>query len=140
MFSFCFPFFSGIQGNSSSQLKLAPYSSILTNRHIVDFYEISEARNHQGKYFTIPWPAYEEIYMKDGIDFIHRKVLFNLNDEEIDHLLVRLKQINRIVAFTYENLAVFTRQKFHKFFMNDCRMSELKRTVDQRNVLRKLVG
>ena len=75
-------------------------------------------------------------YMENRVNFIHRKILFHLYDEEVDHLFVRLKQVNGIVAFTDEDLAVFAGQEFHEFFVNDGRMSKFERTIDQRYVVR----
>lgn len=69
--------------------------------------------------------------MEDGVDFIHREVLLNLNDEEVDHLFVRLKQVDRIVAFTNEDLAVFARQELHELLVDDGRVPEFEGAVHE---------
>ena len=61
------------------------------------------------------------------------------DDEEVDHLLVGLKQVNWIIAFTNKDLTVFTWQKFHELLVNESRMPKFERTVDQGYVMRMVM-
>ena len=74
--------------------------------------------------------------MKDGVDFIHRKIFLDLNDEEVDHLLVRLKQVNGVVTLTNKDLTVFAGQKLHELLVDDGGMPKFERTIDQGYVVR----
>jgi hypothetical protein len=69
--------------------------------------------------------------MENRVDFIHREVFLNLNDEEVDHFFVRLKQINRIVTFTNEDLAVFARQELHELLVDDGRVPKFEGAVHE---------
>lgn len=67
--------------------------------------------------------------MKDGVDGFHIEVLLNLNNKEVNHLLIRLQQVYRIITLTNQDLAIFIRKKLQEFLMNQSRMSEFKRTI-----------
>ena len=132
----CCLFSSKNPNSSSSQWIRAQYSSDLTRLCIAEFCGRLGARSHQGKCFPSPLPNLTLSYMKNGVDFIHWKVLLDLNDEKIDHLFIRLKQVNWIVTFTNEDLAIFTGQELHILLVNDCRVSEFEGTVHEWYVVR----
>lgn len=77
--------------------------------------------------------------MKNGIDWLHIEVFFNFDDEKVDHFLIWLKQVNRVVTFTNKDLAIFTGKELQIFLMNNGRMSEFEWTVDQRDVMRIII-
>ena len=57
--------------------------------------------------------------MENRVNRLHVEILLHLNYEEIDHLLVRLQKVDRVVTLAYENLAIFAGQKLQEFFMDD---------------------
>ena len=62
--------------------------------------------------------------MENRVNRLHVEIFLHLNYEEIDHLLVRLQQIYRVVALAYQNLAVFAGQKLQEFLVDDGGMPE----------------
>lgn len=52
------------------------------------------------------------------VDFGHREVLLHFDDEEVDHFLIRLQQVDGVLAFAYENFSLFAWQKLSVFFVN----------------------
>lgn len=74
--------------------------------------------------------------MKDCVHWMHWESLFHLNDEEIYRLLITLKNVNWVIAFTNENFVLFWREKFSESAIADCRTAELKWSIQQRYVLR----
>lgn len=69
------------------------------------------------------------------VDFGHGKVLFHLNNEEVDHFLVRLQQIDRVLTLTDQDLCLFVGEKFRVLLVDDAEMFELEGRVHQRYVM-----
>jgi hypothetical protein len=63
--------------------------------------------------------------MKDLVYFGHGKVLLDFNDEEVDHFLIRLQQVDRILALADEDFCLLAGQKLGVFLMDDGGVSEL---------------
>jgi hypothetical protein len=66
-----------------------------------------------------PSPVYTNSYMEYLVDLGHREVLLHFDDEEVDHFLIRLQQVDGVLAFAYENFSLFARQKLSVFFVDD---------------------
>lgn len=74
--------------------------------------------------------------MEDLVDFGHREVVLHLNDEEIDHLLIGLQQVDGVLAFADEYFCLFAGEELGVFFVDDGEMAELEGGVDQGEVVR----
>lgn len=72
--------------------------------------------------------------MENGVDLVHRESLFNLNDEKVYRLLVPLQNINRVVAFTNQNLVLFRREKLRVSSVAYRSATEFKWCIEKRNV------
>lgn len=75
-------------------------------------------------------------YVEDLIYLGHGEVLFYFDDEEIDHLLIRLQKIDGVLTLTYQYFCLLCGKEFGVFFMDNGEMSELKRRVDKGQVVR----
>ena len=49
--------------------------------------------------------------MENGVDLVHRESLFNLNDEKVYRLFIALQNVNRVIAFTNQNLVLLRREE-----------------------------
>ena len=67
--------------------------------------------------------------MKDAIDAVHGEAFFHLDNEEIDHFLVRLKQVDRVVTLANKDLGLLARQELYELLVTDRVVTELERRV-----------
>jgi hypothetical protein len=58
--------------------------------------------------------------MENAVNRLHGETFLHLNNKEVDALLITLKQVNRIVAFTYQNLVLLVWKELSKFIIGDC--------------------
>ena len=63
------------------------------------------------------------------VDLGHGEVLFHLNNEEVNHFLIRLQQIDRVLTLTDENFCLLTGEEFSVLLMDYAEMFELKGRV-----------
>lgn len=49
--------------------------------------------------------------MENGVNLVHRESLFNLNNEKVYRLFIALQNVNRVIAFTNQNLVLFRREE-----------------------------
>ena len=78
--------------------------------------------------------------MENGINGLHREGLLNLNDEKVDHFLIRLQQVDRVIALANQNLTILAGQKLDELLMYQGRVPELEGTVDKGNVVGVVLG
>ena len=62
--------------------------------------------------------------MEERIDRIHGEVIFHLDNKEVDHLFIRLEEVDGIVTTTNKDLAIFRRKHFGILLVDDGGMSE----------------
>lgn len=65
------------------------------------------------------------------IDLGHGKVFFHLNNEKVDHFLIRLQQVDRVLTLTDQDFCLFVGEEFCVLLVDDTEMSELERRVYQ---------
>lgn len=65
------------------------------------------------------------------VDLGHGEIFFHLNNEKIDHFLIRLQQIDRVLALTDQDFCLFVGEKFCVLLVDNAEMSELERRVYQ---------
>lgn len=118
-------------GNSSSQWKLFRYCGGQTNQRIIEFCGRRGSRNHLGRSFPVPLPKCCNLYVEDGVDRLHGKIFLHFDYEEIDHLLIRLKEVDGIVAFTDEYFAFLAGYELEEFFVDDGGVSKFEGAVDE---------
>ncbi len=73
--------------------------------------------------------------MKDSVNGLHGEGLLDLNNEKVDHFLIGLQQVDRIVALADQDLAVLAGQEFDVLFMDEGGVSEFEGAVYKRNVV-----
>lgn len=63
------------------------------------------------------------------VDFGHGEVFFHLNNEEVDHFLIRLQQIDRILTLTNKDFCLLVGEEFSVLLVDYAEMLELKGRV-----------
>lgn len=76
-----------------------------------------------------PLTLLTDTYMENLVDLGHGEVFFHLNNEKVDHFLIRLQQIDRVLTLAYEDFCLFTGKEFSVLLVNDAKMLELKGRV-----------
>ena len=89
---------------------------------------------------TRPWPELADCYVKDLVDLGHREVLLHLDDEEVYHLLIRLEEVDWVLALADEDFCLFAGQEFGIFFVDDGGMAELEGRVHQGQIVGIVLG
>ena len=65
------------------------------------------------------------------VDLGHGEVFFHLNNEKVDHFLIRLQQVDRVLTLTDQDFCLFVGEEFRVLLVDDAEMSELERRVYQ---------
>lgn len=73
--------------------------------------------------------------MKNVVDGLHREGLLHLDDEEVDHFLIRLQQVDGVVALTDQDLSLLVGQELRVLFVDDGGVLELEGGVHEREVV-----
>ena len=75
--------------------------------------------------------------MKNGVNLLHRESLFDLNDKKVNWLFVALKNVDRVIAFAYQNFVFFTGEELRILAVTYGCASELEGCIQQWDVLRE---
>jgi hypothetical protein len=67
--------------------------------------------------------------MKDVVNRLHGEVLLNFDDKKVYIFLIRLQEIDRIVALANQNFIVFTWEKLSEFTVVNCRVFKFERSI-----------
>lgn len=65
------------------------------------------------------------------VDLGHGEVFFHLNNEKVDHLLIRLQQVDRVLTLTDQDFCLFVGEEFCVLLVDDAEMLELEGRVYQ---------
>lgn len=73
--------------------------------------------------------------MENVVDGLHREGLLHLDDEEVDHFLIRLQQVDGVVALADQDLSLLVGQELRVLFVDDGGVFELEGGVHEREVV-----
>jgi hypothetical protein len=80
------------------------------------------------------------VYVEDGVDGLHGEGFLYLNDEEVDHFLIRLEEVDGVVGLTDKYFAVFAGEELDEFFVYDGGVSEFEGAVEEGDVVGVVLG